>query len=338
MSSPETDEPDCLPDQPLSEAVPRKHDTRGVSPIVYELFVLGELMVQPTYGYKLHETASRTLGPLRPLSWGVLYPLIRRLEKDGLTLSTVEKRLKGFPATECGQPRRIYTITHAGRQRFFDLMLISLEYSRDTPELFFIKLTKMQFLTTEQRIGVFQWYHRYVSELQRYYQSSRQEILSGVETTNEERPYILQFVDYRQYLLQAELAWLDNIIAIGVIAMLTVRGRKSGQPRTTPIAIVTRNDKRYLVATFGVANWVRNLRVAGKATLTYERRSEAVTAVELPPGEAAPILRECIASGQGLARLCFDATPTSPLQDFELEVPHHPVFQVEELAGVEHFL
>lgn len=330
------DEKGARPAQKRSEAVQQKHDTRGVSPLVYELFVLGELMVQPTYGYKLHDIASRTLGPLRPLSWGVLYPLIRRLEQEGLASSTVEKRRKGFSGQECGQPRRIYVITLTGKQRFFELMLSSLEYSRDTPELFFIKLTKMQFLTPAQRIGVFRWYHRYVSEMHRYYQTCRQEMLSDTQTTDEERPYILQLVDYRQYVLQAELAWLTHVIAIGAVALLTVRGRKSGQPRTTPVAIVARNGKRYLVATFGIANWVRNLRVAGKATLTYERRSESVTAIELTPQEAAPVLKECLSCGSGLAHLCFEANSSSSLQDLEREVPLHPVFQVDELEGLAH--
>lgn len=48
---------------------------RGANP-VYELFVLGELMTGPHYGYKLHEIIQRILGPFQRLSWGTLYPLI----------------------------------------------------------------------------------------------------------------------------------------------------------------------------------------------------------------------------------------------------------------------
>src|SRR4051812_10037576 len=72
--------------------------------------------------------------------------------------------------------------------------------------------------------------------------------------------------------------------------LLTVRGRKSGQPRTVSIAILERDGKRYLGAPFGAVNWVRNLRSAGEATLTRGRRSEIVSASELPPKEAALVL------------------------------------------------
>src|SRR5690348_7731446 len=69
--------------------------------------------------------------------------------------------------------------------------------------------------------------------------------------------------------------------------LLTVRGRKSGQPRTFPLVIIERNGKRYVSAVYGVADWARNLRAAGEATLTRGRRSETVNAIELPTGEAA---------------------------------------------------
>src|SRR2546428_14106811 len=67
--------------------------------------------------------------------------------------------------------------------------------------------------------------------------------------------------------------------------LLTVRGRKSGQPRTIPIVILEQNGKRYLASPFGVVDWVRNLRAAGEATLTRGRRAETVNARELPKGE-----------------------------------------------------
>ena len=85
-----------------------------------------------------------------------------------------------------------------------------------------------------------------------------------------------------------------KLVGIGNYPMylLTVRGRKSGQPRTVSIAIIERNGKRYLGTPFGVVAWVRNLRAAGEATLTRGRRSETVNARELPQGEAALVLQD----------------------------------------------
>src|SRR5258708_21675213 len=73
--------------------------------------------------------------------------------------------------------------------------------------------------------------------------------------------------------------------------LLTVRGRKSGQPRTVAVAIIQRNGKRYVGSPYGIVAWVRNLRAAGEATLTRWRRSATGNAREMPKGEAAPPFR-----------------------------------------------
>src|SRR4029077_20058731 len=68
---------------------------------------------------------------------------------------------------------------------------------------------------------------------------------------------------------------------LGPNALITVRGRKSGVPRTTPIALVEIDGKRWVIGTFGDTNWVRNLRAAREATLTVGRKREMVLADEL---------------------------------------------------------
>jgi deazaflavin-dependent oxidoreductase (nitroreductase family) len=110
--------------------------------------------------------------------------------------------------------------------------------------------------------------------------------------------------------------------------LLTVRGRKSGQPRTVSIAIIQRNGKRYLGAPFGVVDWVRNLRAAREAILTRGRRSETVNAIELPSREAALVLREEVKGGNPFARY-FGVTAESSLEDFERTTISHPVFLLE---------
>ena len=68
---------------------------------------------------------------------------------------------------------------------------------------------------------------------------------------------------------------------LGPNALITVRGRKSGLPRTTPIALVEIDGRRWVIGTFGEVNWVRNLRVAGEATLSVGKRRDEVKASEL---------------------------------------------------------
>ena len=55
-------------------------------------------------------------------------------------------------------------------------------------------------------------------------------------------------------------------LPLGPNALLTVTGRKTGQPRSTPVAVVDLGGRRWVIGTFGEVNWVRNLRAAGQAT------------------------------------------------------------------------
>lgn len=184
----------------------------GINP-VYELLVLGELMVQPMYGYQLHEVANKALGPFHALSWGTLYPLIWRLERHGLTTSETEQRHRHFLHGPRGQPRRIYHLTEAGKQRFFALMLDPGEYNRDYPDLFSIKLTKFGFLTPDQRRTVLQQYQGYLHALRGYYQHGCDEVATQPGIIDHERPFILQLFDHKIHSLDAELAWLESKIA-----------------------------------------------------------------------------------------------------------------------------
>jgi deazaflavin-dependent oxidoreductase (nitroreductase family) len=115
---------------------------------------------------------------------------------------------------------------------------------------------------------------------------------------------------------------------VGLIYLLTVRGRKSGQPRTTPIAVPELHGQRYLVAPYGLVDWVRNLRAAGEAELTRQRRSESVRAIELSPREAGLILRELVKDDNPFARF-FTITAESTPEDFERITLTHPVFLLE---------
>src|SRR5215217_1949859 len=85
-------------------------------------------------------------------------------------------------------------------------------------------------------------------------------------------------------------------IPMGPMILLTVRGRTTGQPRTTPVDLLERDGRRWLVATHdgSNSNWVRNLRAAGEGILTHARRRDAITAVELSPEQAGPVLKEVL--------------------------------------------
>jgi deazaflavin-dependent oxidoreductase (nitroreductase family) len=81
-------------------------------------------------------------------------------------------------------------------------------------------------------------------------------------------------------------------IPLGFNGLLTIRGRKSGLPRTTPIAIIEVDGRRWVWSPWGEVNWVRNLRAAGRATVTKRGHSEEVRATELDPSERVGFFRD----------------------------------------------
>jgi deazaflavin-dependent oxidoreductase (nitroreductase family) len=74
-------------------------------------------------------------------------------------------------------------------------------------------------------------------------------------------------------------------VPMGFNALVTIPGRRSGLPRTTPLTIIEVAGRRWVMAPFGEVDWVRNLRAAGHATIAVGRRREEVTAAELGPAE-----------------------------------------------------
>jgi deazaflavin-dependent oxidoreductase (nitroreductase family) len=78
---------------------------------------------------------------------------------------------------------------------------------------------------------------------------------------------------------------------MGPNGLITVRGRISGELRTTPVAFVEIDGRTWVQSPFGDVNWVRNLRAAGEATVTIGMRSEEVSAVELSKAEKVDFYR-----------------------------------------------
>jgi deazaflavin-dependent oxidoreductase (nitroreductase family) len=83
-------------------------------------------------------------------------------------------------------------------------------------------------------------------------------------------------------------------VPLGFNGLLTVRGRTSGLPRTTPVAIIVLSGRRWVWAPWGEVHWVRNLREAERATITVRRQEIEVTATELDPPERVRFFRDVL--------------------------------------------
>jgi len=83
-------------------------------------------------------------------------------------------------------------------------------------------------------------------------------------------------------------------VPLGPNGLLTVRGRKSAIPRTTPIAIIDVDGRLWVWSPWGDVHWVRNMRAAGRATITVRGRKEDVTATELDATERVGFFRDVL--------------------------------------------
>jgi deazaflavin-dependent oxidoreductase (nitroreductase family) len=83
-------------------------------------------------------------------------------------------------------------------------------------------------------------------------------------------------------------------VPLGFNRLVTIRGRKSGLPRTTAIAVIEVSGRRWVWAPWGEVHWVRNLRAAGRATITVRGRKEEVSAIELDPTQRIGFFRDVL--------------------------------------------
>ncbi len=114
--------------------------------------------------------------------------------------------------------------------------------------------------------------------------------------------------------------------------LLTVVGRKTHTPHTTPVSIVTDGPVRYLVGPYGEVGWVRNARAAGIVTLARGGRSERCSLVALKAADAGPILRRYLQL-EPITRPYFNASADAPAEAFEAEAAAHPVFRLTPITS-----
>ena len=113
--------------------------------------------------------------------------------------------------------------------------------------------------------------------------------------------------------------------------VLTVPGRKTGKPRSTPVTPMEVDGRRYVVGGVPGSDWAANVRAAGEATLHQGRRAERVRMVELPPEEARPLLREFpvrVPTGVSFIKNAGLVTGPNP-DEFEALAGRCPVFRIE---------
>ena len=113
--------------------------------------------------------------------------------------------------------------------------------------------------------------------------------------------------------------------------LLTVQGRKTGAPYTTPVAPVRDHGETWLVSPYGEVSWVRNLRAGRHAELRRGIQRTSYHARELEPADATPVLRTYLSMPSArFVRKDFDVTASSTDAEIAAEAPRHPVFALTD--------
>ena len=112
--------------------------------------------------------------------------------------------------------------------------------------------------------------------------------------------------------------------------VLRVRGRKSGEWRTSPVNLLTFNGTQYLVAPRGHTQWVRNIRVTHEGELQLGSKSRPFHATEIPDDQKVPILRDYLKRWKFEVGVFFGGVSAeSPDAELRRIAPDHPVFRVD---------
>jgi deazaflavin-dependent oxidoreductase (nitroreductase family) len=135
---------------------------------------------------------------------------------------------------------------------------------------------------------------------------------------------------FTQHVFNPAVAGLTRLgLPVAGSRVLEVRGRKSGEWRSTPVNPLEYDGGRYIVAARGETHWVRNLRASGEGRLRTRRRVEEFTATEVPDEDKLPLLRAYLNKWAWEVGAFFEGVGAdAPEEDLRRIAPLHPIFRI----------
>ena len=132
-------------------------------------------------------------------------------------------------------------------------------------------------------------------------------------------------------------AFIGRLASMGLVpggtAQLQVKGRRSGQTRSTAVTLVEYDGNRYLVAPRGNTEWVRNVQAAGGQAALKHGKSEQVRLEEVPVEQRAVIIKPYLKKTAMATKREFGIEPDAPIEEFEKIATRHPVFRIVPTSG-----
>ena len=176
---------------------------------MYELMVLSLLMRSPLHGYLIVKIVNDMIGPWAKISSGTLYPLLTRMEQDGLiAVVTAESQ-----ALEGERPTLTFMITEEGRKRFHQVMMDMSSNLGDYQRIFRYKMGFIDLLQPQERLLLFNHYINYcqtsILHLQTEMASLAHELSQQMQPRFLEN--VLSVMEHIERQVQAELDWARGL-------------------------------------------------------------------------------------------------------------------------------
>jgi DNA-binding PadR family transcriptional regulator len=176
---------------------------------MYELIILSLLMSGPVHGYLIVKVMNDIVGPYTKLSHGRLYPLLGRLEEDGMIVATSEpvKERAG------GRNLRRFQITEKGRRRFHEVMMDTTSNVAEYQKLFLHKVQAMEHLRPAERLFLLDHYLNFC-QAHILYMTAKLEEVKHVEHHGMSCARFKALVKIMQHVLsqwQLEFDWVNQL-------------------------------------------------------------------------------------------------------------------------------
>ena len=165
-----------------------------------ELAILGGLKEKPMHGYELKKRLTYLLGHFWKISFGSLYPALKRLESK----NAVEK---AYTVKEKTRNRYVYRITPEGEKLFQRLLVETRKKSEITDEdKFSLRMAFFQYMEPEERLWLLEQRRNYLAERLNEMKSQRK------SRYKESDSYRQGLFRHRQEVIQSDITWLDGLI------------------------------------------------------------------------------------------------------------------------------
>ena len=170
-----------------------------------EFAILGLLHQAPMHGYELRKQLAQVLGGLRSISYGSLYPALRRLTRAGLIAEAPEQEAPE-PGTWPRRSRRVYRITAEGKERFHELVSQAGPEAYDDGGLFGVRLAFFRHTAADVRLRVLEGRRRTVER-------QREGLRASLSRTRERLDrYTLELQRHGLDSVDREVRWLAELI------------------------------------------------------------------------------------------------------------------------------